>query len=227
MTTYNSQEHRHEDGNKKLLLTIDGKQYEWDKEYISGTEIKYLAGIPPDVDIHLSIKEPWEDELIPNEEKVNLARPEIEHFYCKKKLELTINGKLYNWYKQYITGLEIKKLAGIEEPAELFLAITRLWEDEQVSDEKTIDLARPGIEHFYTKRHCEENLVTIFIDRKEIKTTRGKYTVSEIKKLGQVPISYDLEEVINGVLTPLDDNGHVLIKGCEVFISHVKDGTSA
>ena len=227
MTNNNLKEQRHEDGNKELLLTINGKQYEWNKEYISGIEIKQLGGIPTDVEIYLSVKKPWEDELILNEGKVNLARPEIEHFYCKKKLELTVNGKMYIWFKQYISGLEIKQLAKIEESAELFLAIVRPWEDEQVPDEKTIDLARPGIEHFYTKKHCEENLATIFIDRKEIKTARGKYTVAEIKKLGQVPISYDLEEVINGVLTPLDDNGNVFIKGSEVFISHVKDGSSS
>jgi Multiubiquitin len=59
---------------EKLLLTIEGKQYEWNSQYITGSQIKQLAGIPLEVDVFLSIKEPWEDELIPNDEKVNLAR---------------------------------------------------------------------------------------------------------------------------------------------------------
>ena len=70
---------------EKLLLTIEEKQYEWKNQYITGSQIKQLAGIPLGVDVFLSIKEPWEDELVPNDEKVNLARPSIEHFFVKQK----------------------------------------------------------------------------------------------------------------------------------------------
>lgn len=56
---------------------------------------------------------------------------------------------------------------------------------------------------------------------------RGHQTVAEIKTVGGVPISDELAQVINGVITPLPDNGAVTIKGGEVFIGHPRDSSSA
>jgi hypothetical protein len=36
-----------------------------------------------------------------------------------------------------------------------------------------------------------------------------------------------LEQLIEGKLAPLDDNGSVVIKGGEIFIGHIKDGASS
>ena len=95
-----------------LQLTINGQQFEWPHEFIHGLELKKLASIPMDNELFLSVKHPWEDELISNDDKVNLARPEIEHFYCKKKLEFTIDENTYEWFKQYISGYDLRKLCG-------------------------------------------------------------------------------------------------------------------
>ena len=56
---------------------------------------------------------------------------------------------------------------------------------------------------------------------------RGRRTVAEIKTVGQVPMAEELEQVIEGKLTPLPDDGSVVIKGAEVFMSHVRDGGSS
>ena len=56
---------------------------------------------------------------------------------------------------------------------------------------------------------------------------RGSRNVSEIKTIGEVPLNYMLEQLIDGKLKELDDNGSVVIKGGEIFISHIKDGASA
>ena len=56
---------------------------------------------------------------------------------------------------------------------------------------------------------------------------RGRRTVVEIKKLGDVPLADELEQLIDGKLTPLPDDGAVTIKGGEVFVSHVRSGGSA
>lgn len=56
---------------------------------------------------------------------------------------------------------------------------------------------------------------------------RGRRTVAEIKTVGQVPLAEELEQVIEGKLTPLPDDGSVVIKGREVFMSHVRDGGSS
>jgi len=53
------------------------------------------------------------------------------------------------------------------------------------------------------------------------------HSVAELKKIAGVLLADELEEIIDGVLKPLKDDGTVLIKGCEIFISHKRDGTSS
>lgn len=144
-----------------------------------------------------------------------------------KTLELIINGKKYEWEGQYILGAEVRKLGQIPKELKLFLDIERPWEDEVISDETNVNLARPGIEQFFSQRPEEPRLVEIFINDKPYKIVRGKHTVAEIKKLGGIPLAHDLEEIIDGKLTPLADDASVLIKGCEKFHSHPKDGSSS
>lgn len=93
-------------GTPTLNLTINGKKYEWAQEYITGAEIRKLANIPVEDEIFLAIKKPWEDEPIPEDKQVNLARPEIEHFYSKDrhfKITLIVNGRPKQWTEKTIT----------------------------------------------------------------------------------------------------------------------------
>jgi len=157
--------------------------------------------------------------------QVNDKNQVLEH--DKHDLHLTINEKGYDWHQQYITGAEVRELGNIPYEEELFLAIKRPWEDELVKDDNKVDLARPGLEHFFSKKHNEEKLVSIHVNDIERKISRGKHAVSEIKNVGEVPASHELEEVIDGKLSPLDDTAIVLIKGSEQFFSHVRDGSSS
>lgn len=145
----------------------------------------------------------------------------------RPSLELMINGVKFDWKEQYISGAEVKKLAKIPKEDRLFLDIEKPWEDEIVKDETMIDLARPGIEQFVSQKNQNPRLVEIEINRKSYQISRGKHAVVEIKRLGGVPEAHELEELINGKLTPLDDNSYVLIKGCEKFFSHPRDGSSS
>lgn len=69
--------------------------------------------------------------------------------------------------------------------------------------------------------------VNITVNDTSFSIHRGKQTVVTIKTVGEVPLNHALEQVIDGQIVPLDDNGSVVIKGGEVFISHIKDGGSA
>lgn len=68
------------------------------------------------------------------------------------------------------------------------------------------------------------NFVEIIINNDPFKIHRGKRSVAEIKTAGEVPLVDKLEQVIDGNLDPLDDNGSVVIKGGEEFKSHVPSG---
>lgn len=209
-----------------LTLIIEGKPYDWKEQYILGRQVRKLGCAPDGSETFLAITKPWEDELIGDDDKVDLARPGIEQFYFKQVLLLTINGKTYKWYEQYITGAEIRKLANIAATEQLFLAITKLWEDEHIGNEDRVDLARPGIEHIYSKAEGQKR-VTIQINHRPYELLPGAYTIAQLKTLAGVPLAHDLEQVIDGKLTPLKDDGKVDICGGEQFISHVKDGSSS
>lgn len=103
-----------EKGKEVLPLTINGKKYEWQQEYVTGAEIKKLGNIDAEDEIFLAIKKPWEDEQIPDDKQVNLARPEIEHFYSKDKdykITLIVNGRPKNWTEKTITFEQVVVLA--------------------------------------------------------------------------------------------------------------------
>jgi hypothetical protein len=108
------EEQENEHGKHVLQLTINGKQYEWAQQYITGAEIRKLGNIPPDDNVFLAIKKPWEDEPIADDTKVNLARPEIEHFYSKdkhQKITLIVNGRPKPWSERTINFVQVVILA--------------------------------------------------------------------------------------------------------------------
>ena len=79
-------------------------------------------------------------------------------------------------------------------------------------------------EHGHEHGHENHENVSITVDTKVFKIAPGPHTVVQIKQLSGVPLAYELEQLINGKLTPLADGATVIIKGGEVFLSHPKDG---
>lgn len=69
--------------------------------------------------------------------------------------------------------------------------------------------------------------VNITVNGQTYTIHRGHQTVTAIKQVAQVPLAYDLEQVIDGVLKPLPDDGAVTLKGGEVFVSHPKDAAAS
>lgn len=108
-----NEETKDEHGKHVLNLTINGKQYYWHLQYITGAEIRKLGNITTEDELFLAIKKPWEDEPIPDEKQVNLARPEIEHFYSREKSVevIIVNGEPKKWEKKKISFKEVVILA--------------------------------------------------------------------------------------------------------------------
>jgi hypothetical protein len=210
----------------KLPLKIEGKEFDWSHQYITGLQVKELCCAGEGARVFLGIEKPWEDETVADDDRVDLARPGIEQFYLKYVLPIIINGKEYEWDKQYITGAEVRQLAMTGADSLLYLAIKKPWEDELVGDDTLVDLARPGIEQFFTKTEPVQ-LVTIKVDHIDRLIEPGERTVAEIKKVGEVTPGYELDELIGNELVPLKNDAIICIKGGEQFLSRVKDGTSS
>lgn len=148
-------------GRHETEILIEGRPYLWPEEFITGREIKKLAGLPADSELFLAVVPPFKDEAIGDDEKVNIARNEVEHFYIKKKLPYSINGVFFESSAQYIQGKQIRRQGGIAEDDELFLYIPGPWEDERIMDEQFVNLAKPGKEKFYSKHKIKEFIIIV------------------------------------------------------------------
>lgn len=69
-------------------------------------------------------------------------------------------------------------------------------------------------------REHGRDLVTITINGVSIQIHRGRRTVAEIKRAGGVPEADVLALQVEGKLQELPDDGHVVIKGGEQFMSY-------
>jgi len=72
-----------------------------------------------------------------------------------------------------------------------------------------------------------QEIVTINVNNHERDIHRGRQSVSEIKRIGEVAPADELAQVVDGKLVPLEDAAAVTIKGGEVFVSHPRDSASS
>ena len=85
----------------ELDLVVNDRPFKWPKQFITGAEVRQLGDIGPGPALFLVIPEPWEDELILDETRVDLARPGRERFISREKHErkiiLTIETTRGKW----------------------------------------------------------------------------------------------------------------------------------
>ena len=73
-----------------------------------------------------------------------------------------------------------------------------------------------------------QELVDVTVNNNPVKIHRGRQPVSELKRLGGVPAADELAQVVDGQpLKPLADDGSLVIKGGEEFVSYPKDSSSS
>lgn len=63
--------------------------------------------------------------------------------------KLIVDQKLHEWPEQFITGAQIKKLAGVDPSYGVWQQLPGP-NDPEIADNQSVDLARAGTEHFFT-----------------------------------------------------------------------------
>lgn len=72
-----------------------------------------------------------------------------------------------------------------------------------------------------------QDVVTIHVNDRPLEIHRGRRQVAEIKEKGTVPAADTLAQVVDGELKPLPDDGSVVIRGGETFLSYPKDAAAS
>ena len=137
-------------------------------------------------------------------------------------LHLIVNETSYKWEHQYITGTQLKQLGNIPHSEKLFLAIKRPWEDEPISDDTKVDLARPGIEKFYSKDVDEFMPVTIIVNGRPKTWSERKISYEQVVKLA-FPNYIENEAIVYTVTYtngPKRNEESSMVKGDVVFVKN-------
>ena len=71
--------------NEKYKILIDQKPFDWGERYITGSQIKTLAGAPANYGVWLKTNGPDPDLEISDHEQVDLEQPGREHFFTGSK----------------------------------------------------------------------------------------------------------------------------------------------
>jgi hypothetical protein len=74
--------------------------------------------------------------------------------------------------------------------------------------------------------HCEVRVRVPFNNR-EVFLNTGELSVETVKRLACIPLTDDIEQLVESKIVPLPDDGKVHITGCEIFLHHPKDGGSS
>ncbi|MDD4295330.1 MAG: multiubiquitin domain-containing protein [Ruminiclostridium sp.] len=98
---------------KTIEVKIDNKQYTVENELMLGSELKEIADIPIDKNMVIKVNNAPDVEVLNNNQIVlhNGMRFISEMYICS--IEITIDGKEVILTKEFITGAELKSLAGI------------------------------------------------------------------------------------------------------------------
>lgn len=75
---------------QKFKILIDQKPFDVEEQFITGTQIKALVGVPANFGVWLKGNGPTPDQEIADNEQVDLAQPGREHFFTGAKT--TIEG---------------------------------------------------------------------------------------------------------------------------------------
>lgn len=202
----------------KFLLLIEGELYEWSKQFITGAELKSLAGILVNQELYLSLKDPWDDELINNDAKVDLARPGVEHFYVKHPLKFKLDGNVFAWNSQFITGLQLRAICNIDEESDIFLKIKGPYEDQLIEDHTKVDLARPGIEKFISK----DKIITLIVSGKKKEWEKRTISFVEVVTLafGTFSENVNVAYTVTYSRGPKKNPQGSMVKGDNVFVKN-------
>lgn len=77
------------------------------------------------------------------------------------------------------------------------------------------------------EKHPVNHLVEVMVDGHKKSVEAGPYRISVFKHTVGVPPEKELDQIIKGIIKPLDDNATINIAGHEVFISHERTGAAS
>jgi hypothetical protein len=167
------------------------------------------------------------------DEEIDIRARGIERFVVTRSDRiylLELAGKRQEWALPKITGMTLKRLAGVDPEAfDVFLE-RRNEPDVEIGDRDTVDLAEVGVERFDVR--SRQRQVEIIVNEKPVPIEKGTRTGLEIKQAAinkGLPIKLDfllsLDEP-NGQSKTIRDTDSIKVHTGQVFTAVADDDNS-
>lgn len=136
----------------------------------------------------------------------------------KQNLKFVVNGKQFVSPHQFLTGLQIKEMALVPPDTDLFLVVPG-YEDELIGNETPVNLARPGIECFLSRKRGDQQIIvngTIKLFRKPVIS----YDEVVLLAFPQSQNNPDVGYTVNYSHGPHQNPSGILPPGAKVVVKH-------
>lgn len=135
-----------------------------------------------------------------------------------KHFEFSVDGTKCHTEFQFLTGAQIKRMAGVPVEFELYLVVPG-YQDELIDNDNTVNLARPGIERFESRRPGHQIIILVNTSPKPFDKPMITYDEVVVLAGGDVnnpnkgySITYE-----DG---PRENRRGILARGQQVFVKH-------
>lgn len=139
----------------EFMVRIDDQKFRIADPVVTGRQLLQEAGKHPVVE-HLvfQLLRKGQMEEIRLDETVDLRLPGLERFITfksDKSYRILIDDERYEWGAPEITGLMLKKLAGVDPNTyDVWLEVRESGEDIRIENNETVSLEADGVERFFT-----------------------------------------------------------------------------
>lgn len=138
----------------RYVVTIDGDRHVFADPIVTGEQIlEAKRHFPTDEFLVFQKLANGQLEEIRLDESVDLreaGREAFITFRSDQSFRLTLDGRRFEWGRPLISGLELKRLAGVDPAAYGVWLAQRVGDDKLIGNEETVDLRAEGVERFFT-----------------------------------------------------------------------------
>ncbi|ESX37657.1 MULTISPECIES: multiubiquitin domain-containing protein [unclassified Mesorhizobium] len=141
-------------GHGQFEVAINDTVHSFSDPIVTGEQILQAARLfPTDEYLVFQKLEDGQLEEIRLDESVDLRRAGRERFITFKSdrsFRFTLDGRRFEWGLPFITGLQLKRLAGVDPATYGVWLAQRVGDDRLIGNNEEIDLQADGVERFFT-----------------------------------------------------------------------------
>lgn len=141
-------------GHRTFEVAINDTVHAFRDPVVTGEQIlQAVRQFPTDEHLVFQLLESGQLEELRLDETADLREPGREKFVTFKSdrsFRFTLDGRRFEWGLPFITGLQLKRLAGVDPNSYGVWLAQRVGDDRLIANAEKVDLTTEGVERFFT-----------------------------------------------------------------------------